>query len=188
VTAHAPPATDARPKVGPLELFVAFASMAVVGFGGVGPWARWMLVDKKAWFTDAEFLNLYALGNFLPGGNVLNVAVLAGARLAGLPGAVAALLGLVAPPALIVTAIGGLYRAYGHLPTVQSAVEAVAAAAAGLVIAMGLRLAYPLRSSPRALAVLAAVLVAVLVLRLPLIWMLLTILPASLLAARVASR
>jgi chromate transporter len=191
MTAHVPDAGDApraRRKVGPLELFVGFASMAVVGFGGVGPWTRWMLVDRRAWFTDAEFLNLYALANFLPGGNVLNIAVLAGARLAGLPGAVAALLGLVGPPALIVTALAGLYHAYGHLPAVQSTVDAVAAAAAGLIVAMGLRLAYPLRSSPRALAVLAAVLFAVLVLRMPLVWMLILILPASLVAARVARR
>jgi chromate transporter len=185
MTAHAP---DAPRKVRPVDLFLAFASMAVIGFGGVGPWARWMLVDKRGWFTDAEFLNLHALGNFLPGGNVLNIAVLAGARLAGFPGAVAALLGLVAPPALLVVAVGGLHQAYGHLAMVQSAVDAVASAAAGLVVAMGLRLARPLRSSPRALAVMAAVLFAALVLRMPLIWMLLLILPASLLAASVARR
>lgn len=188
MTAHAYEAADPERKVGPLELFVAFASIAILGFGGVGPLARWMLVDKKAWFTDDEFLNLYALGNFLPGGNVLNIAVLAGARLSGLPGAVAALLGLIAPPALLVTAVGGLYTTYQHLPVVQSTVEAVGAAAAGIVIAMGLRLAYPLRSSPRALAVMAAVLIAALILRMPLVWMLLLILPASLLAARVARR
>jgi chromate transporter len=101
---------------------------------------------------------------------------------------VAALLGLVAPPALLVTAVAGFYQAYGHLAAVQSAVDAVASAAAGLVIAMGARLAYPLRSSPRALAVMAAVLFAALVLRMPLLWMLLLILPASVLAARVTRR
>lgn len=188
MTAHTPKAADVRSKVGALDLFLAFASIALLGFGGVGPWARWLLVDKRAWFTDDEFLNLYALGNFLPGDNVLNIAVLAGARLSGLPGAVAALLGLVAPPALLVTAVGGLHTTYQHLPAVQSMVEAVGAAAAGIVIAMGLRLAYPLRSSPRALGVMAAVLIATLILRLPLIWMLLLILPSSLLAACVSRR
>jgi|SRR5581483_7072328 len=182
------PAQAAPRKAGPLDLFIAFAAMGMVGFGGVMPWARWILVDKRAWFTEVEFLNLLALSNFLPGGNVVNIAVLVGARQSGLPGAVAALLGLVAPPALIVTAIGGLYQVYGQLPVVQSTIDAVAAAAAGLIVAMGLRLAYPLRSSPRALAVMAAVLLASLVLRMPLVWMLLLILPASLLAARMARR
>jgi hypothetical protein len=49
-------------------------------------------------------------------------------------------------------------------------------------------MARPLRNSPRALAVIAAVLLAAVVLRMPLIWMLCLILPASLVAARLARR
>jgi chromate transporter len=174
--------------VGPVDLFVAFVSITVVGFGGVMPWVRWMLVEKRAWLTEEEFLNVFALSNFMPGGNVINIAVVVGTRLAGLPGAVAALTGLVAPPALMVVGVASLYKAFGDLPAVQSMIGAVAAAAAGLVVAMGIKMARPLRNSPRALAVIAAVLLAAVVLRIPLIWMLCLILPASLIAARLARR
>jgi chromate transporter len=175
-------------RVGPLDLFVAFVSITVVGFGGVMPWVRWMLVEKRAWLTEEEFLNVFALSNFMPGGNVVNIAVVVGTRLAGFPGAVAALTGLVLPPALTVVGVASLYKAFGDLPAVQSMIGAVAAGAAGLVVAMGLKMTAPLKGSPRALAVIAVVLFAAVVLRMPLIWMLCLILPASLLAARLARR
>jgi chromate transporter len=170
-------------KATPFDLFVGFASIAVVGFGGVMPWVRWLLVENRRWCTDEEFVNLFALSNFLPGGNVVNIAVLVGSRLAGFAGSLAALAGLVAPPAIIVCIVGGLYRSFGHLPAVQSMIHAAAASAAGLIVAMGLRMVYPLRKSPRALAFVMIVLVASVGFRVPLIWMLCLILPASLAAA-----
>ena len=173
--------------VGPVDLFVAFVSITVVGFGGVMPWVHWMLVEKGAWLSEEEFLNVFALSNFMPGGNVVNIAVVVGMRFAGFPGAVAALAGLVGP-ALMVIGVASLYKAFGDLPAVQSMIGAVAAGAAGLVVAMGLKMTAPLKGSPRALAVIAVVLFAAVVLRMPLIWMLCLILPASLLAARLARR
>lgn len=177
------PMADGRGDASPLDLFLGFATIGALGFGGVMPWVRWLLVERKRWCGEEEFLNLFALSNFLPGGNVVNIAVLIGARLAGFPGSVAALAGLIAPPAVFVVALGSLYKAYGHLPPVQSMVQAVAAAAAGLIIAMGIRIGWPLRRSPRALAFIALVLVAAVGLRMPLVWMLCLILPASLAAA-----
>lgn len=167
----------------PLELFIGFASIAVVGFGGVMPWVRWLLVEKRGWCTEDEFINLFALSNFLPGGNVVNIAVLIGSRLGGFGGSVAALAGLVAPPSIIVCLVGGLYRSFGHLPAVQSMIHAAAASAAGLIVAMGIRMVYPMRKSPRALAFVAIVLVASVGFRVPLVWMLCLIMPASLAAA-----
>jgi len=178
----------ARGDVGPLSLFLGFATIGALGFGGVMPWVRWLLVDKRRWCNEEEFLNLFALGNFLPGGNVVNVAVILGSRFAGLPGAVAALVGLVAPPALIVVAIGGLYTRFGDLPAIQSMIHALAAAAAGLIASVAIRMLLPLRRSPRALVVVAVVLVAVVGLRMPLIWMVCSILPASILAAHWIKR
>ena len=188
-TADRMPAKDApRGNVGPLDLFLGFALIATLGFGGVMPWIRWLLVEKRGWCTEEEFLNLFALGNFLPGGNVVNISVLIGSRLAGLPGAIAALTGLVAPPAVIVVAVGGLYARFGDLPAIQSMIHALAAAAAGLIVAMSIRFLLPLRRSPRALAIVAVVLGAALGLRMPLVWMLCTILPLSVLAAHWIKR
>lgn len=172
------------PRAGPWDLFWGFASIGIVGFGGVMPWVRWLLVERRGWCSEEEFNNVFALANFLPGGNVVSVSVLIGARMAGFPGALAAIIGLVAPPAILVCLVGGLYLRYQDVPAVAAMLSAMAASAAGLIVAMGLRMVWPLRKSPRALVFVAAVMLASAVLRLPLIWTLGMLLPASLLAAR----
>jgi chromate transporter len=172
---HAPPR-----EVGPAELFLAFAGISMVGFGGVLPWVRWMLVDKKGWLNEDEFVNALSLCQLLPGGNVMNIAVYVGSRFNGFVGAVAALSGLVLIPALLVIGLGALYDTYGHLPSVQGMFRGMAAAAAGLVLGMGVRMAWRYRCDPRALPVLAATIAAMAWLKWPLLAVLATLLPVSL--------
>lgn len=178
-------AGDPADRTTPLSLFLGFASIGIVGFGGVMPWVRWLLVEKRRWCSEEEFVNLFALANFLPGGNVVSISVIIGARLAGFPGAVAAVTGLVAPPAILVCIVAEIYRRYSDLRPVANMLETMAAAAAGLIVAMGLRMFWPLRRNPRAVAVIVVVLILAAVLRLPLIWILATTFPASLIAARL---
>ena len=37
------------------ELFLGFLGIAVVAFGGVLPWARYVLVERRRWLTPDEF-------------------------------------------------------------------------------------------------------------------------------------
>ncbi|ACM04102.1 chromate transporter [Cereibacter sphaeroides] len=181
------PPVPASP-VTPLQLFVGFATISIVGFGGVMPWVRWLVVDRRRWCSAEEFASLFALANFLPGGNVLGVSVMVGGRLAGRRGSLAAVLGLVAPAAVLVCLLAELYRRNAHLEAVQGMVAGMGSAAAGLIAAMGLRMVWPLRKSPRALVIVLLVVTAAAVLRLPLVWILATMLPASLIAARLTER
>src|SRR5258708_22469407 len=56
------------------ELFRAFFTMALHGFGGVLPWARRTIVEDKRWMTAEEFNEAFAVSQFLPGANVVNLA------------------------------------------------------------------------------------------------------------------
>jgi len=67
--------SDPRHPPGPLELLRAFASISVIGFGGVLPWARRMVVDERRWLTAEEFTEVFAFCQFLPGPNMLNFSV-----------------------------------------------------------------------------------------------------------------
>ena len=168
-------------RVGPGELFLAFAGISLMGFGGVLPWVRWMIVERRRWMVEEEFVNALSLCQLIPGGNVMNIAVYVGARFGGLLGALSALAGLLLVPCLIVIGLGGLYQAYGDLPSVQGMFRAVSATAAGLILGMGLRIAWRYRKDVRALPVMAATILAMAWFKLPLLWILATILPASLL-------
>ena len=76
-------------------LFLGFMAAGMVGFGGVMPWARRMVVERRRWLTAAEFTDLLGLCQFLPGGNIINVTIALGARFHGATGAATAFTGLM---------------------------------------------------------------------------------------------
>ena len=65
-SAAAPPEVRRSARVSASELFRTFAEMSIYGFGGVMPWARRMLVDRRRWLDDREFAELLAVGQILP--------------------------------------------------------------------------------------------------------------------------
>jgi chromate transporter len=168
-----PPAADAPdtagPKIGPLQLFVAFSQLALSGFGGVLPWAHRTLVERKGWLTPREFVETLALGQLLPGPNIGNMAVMIGYRYAGYAGAAAAFAGLVGGPFLLMIALGLLYSRYGEMPLVQQALAGMSAVAAGLVLATGLKMAASLKRHWRPWLFAALALAGVGALRWPLL-------------------
>lgn len=125
---------------GPAALFRGFARVGLSGFGGVLPWARRLLVDTERWLTPEEFNILLGLCQFLPGPNVINLAVAVGVRCCGWRGAVAGALGLMIGPVLIALLLGLLYAAYGEIPAVQSMLYGITLVGAGLIIATGVRM------------------------------------------------
>ena len=165
------------------ELFLRFTQVSVSGFGGVGPWAQRMLVEERRWLSAEEFTDMMSLCQFLPGPNIVNVAVCVGARFHGARGALAAFAGLMGAPFAIVLGLGVLYTQYGDLPAVASAFRGVSAAAAGFIVAMGLKMAASkrLRSAMALFAVLTFIGVALV--RVPLGLLLIVVAPLSVAAA-----
>jgi chromate transporter len=176
-TVAAPP----PPSPSLLDLFVAFALIALCGFGGVLAWSRRMLVEERKWMTAAEFDDAYALCQFLPGPNVINLSVVFGRRIRGTVGAAVALIGLLGPPFVIVTLIGLVYARFGELAALQRMLIGVAAAAAGLVLGTCAKMARPLLHDRLGIAPLIALatFAAVGVMRWPLVGALAVLVPLS---------
>ena len=171
---------DARPPVPSLrELFAAFFGVGVSGFGGVLPWARRMLVEDRRWLAPDEFTDVLSLCQFLPGPNIVNVAVTVGARFHGVRGALAAVVGLMAAPFAIVVALGALYTTYGHVPAVEATIRGVSAVAAGLLVAMALKMAHTGLTRWSAVIVAAAAFGGIALARLPLLAVLGVVAPLS---------
>ena len=122
-------------------LFNGFLVLGLTGFGGVLPLARHMVVEKRRWLTGKEFNELLSLCQFLPGGNIINLSVAIGLHFRGIAGAAAAITGLIAAPTAIVLALGVIYARFSHDPHVVHMFAGLAAAAAGLLISMALKLA-----------------------------------------------
>ncbi len=84
-----------------LEVFLAFLRFGVLSFGGgmanLPEMAR--VIIGNGWVTGQAFADGFALGQFVPGPNMLAV-VFYGLSAAGLPGVLAAMLGMFLPGAL----------------------------------------------------------------------------------------
>ncbi|WP_010090441.1 chromate transporter, partial [Burkholderia ubonensis] len=180
-----PPPAGAPRDVGVAELFTGFLSLGLMSFGGALPFARRTIVEERKWLSADEFTDLLGLCQFLPGGNVINLSVAVGMRFRGVPGAFAGILGLIAGPTLVVVALGVLYAKTANEPSVRHLFAGLSAAAAGLLAAMAVKVAKPLRHARAAAGIAALAFVAIAVLRIPLLTTMLVLTPLSVwLAAR----
>jgi hypothetical protein len=82
-------------------LFIAFLKVSLCGFGGGIVWAHRIAVEQRRWISEEEFADVLSLCQFMPGPNVVGVAVCVGARLRGLAGAMAAVAGFLLIPWII---------------------------------------------------------------------------------------
>ncbi|MBM3486398.1 MAG: chromate transporter [Alphaproteobacteria bacterium] len=177
MTSDAAPAAPTNPGLG--ALFVGFLTISIQAFGGVLPWARRVIVERRGWLSPAEFTDMLSLCQFLPGPNMINLAVALGVRFRGIPGAIAAFAGLIGVPMVIVLLLVTLYEGIGPSPAVDDTLGAIAAAAAGLMIATTAKIAEPFFRARdwRAILIAAIGFLAVGIFRWPLLWVLFVLAP-----------
>jgi chromate transporter len=175
------PNTPNSPPPGLFELFLAFAGMSVAGFGGVLPFARRGIVEKHRWMTADEFNETFALCHFLPGPNIVNFTMVFGSRFRGIAGGIAAFMGLLGPPVVIMIILAALYQHFGQVDALRRILAGVSCAAVGLLISVVFRMMMPLvkRRDLVGLVVMAAVFIAIGLLRLPLPAVLIVAIPLS---------
>ena len=140
MSAPEPGLQPALQPASPGELLRAFSWLALQGFGGVLPVAQRELVERRRWLTREQFVEALSIGQVLPGPNIVNLALIIGDRFFGLRGAFAALTGLIALPLAIVMALAVLYTHWASHPMVAGALRGMGAVAAGLILAMGIKL------------------------------------------------
>lgn len=171
-----------------VALFAAFLEIGMLGFGGVAPLARHVIVDQRHWLDERGFAEAFGLASTLPGANTVNLAVMLGDRWRGLGGSLAALAGLLGAPLAILAAAATLYARFGGDPDVRAALVGAAAAAAGLVGGTALRLLRGLDPDFVAILVAGGVCLASALARLPMPTILALAIPLSLGAAFLRRR
>ncbi len=95
-----------------ISLLLTFAKIGILGFGG--GYAMIPLIQHEiaqyGWLTSAEFADIVAVSQMTPGPVGVNAATFIGIRAAGLPGALAATIGLLLPSLFIVSIAAIWYR------------------------------------------------------------------------------
>lgn len=152
----APPADRRRELRALAALFLRLGSTA---FGGPAAHIGIMeheVVARRGWLSRAQFLDLVAAANLIPGPNSTELAIHIGRLRAGLPGLLVAGACFIAPAMLLVLAIAWAYVAYGTLPAVAHVLRGVEPVVVAIVAQALYRLA---RSAVRS-RLLAAIAIA----------------------------
>jgi len=131
-----PLAVDGGPKaaVAVWKIFLQFLAIGATSFGGVVPYLRAALVDKRHWIDDREFVEMLSISQSLPGLNATNMAVLVGEKLRGIAGSIVAILGMCLPGGVLMYIVGIFYHQHGDHVWITAALKGVAAAAVGLIL------------------------------------------------------
>lgn len=149
-------------------LFLGFMKLGLMGFGGVLPLARRMIVEEQKWLSPDKFTNLLGICQILPGGNIINMSVAIGYEFAGVKGALSSILGLIFAPTIIVISLYQMYSIFQNIPLMQHMVQGLAATAAGLLFATGFKMLKPLMKSKMTYFTLIFTIIFMLLIKLPL--------------------
>lgn len=120
-----------------LQLFLSFMKIGALSFGGgyaMLPLLHREIVEKRKWATEEELIDYYALSQCTPGAISVNTATFVGRKNGGVPGGIAATLGVVFPSLVVITAVSALLTSYSHLEIVRHAFAGVRACVSVLII------------------------------------------------------
>ena len=182
-----PPQTS-TPDVSLATLVKVFFGVGLASFGGSS--AAWLyrdLVQKRQWISEEEYLSAMTLSQILPGANPVNMALYVGTKLKGGKGGIAAVLGLVGPPFVVILILGAFYVSYGATPFVRQLMGGLMAVGVGMVLQLAAQLAKNIRRFIPAVFALA-IFLAVGVFRWPMIPVVLVLAPLSIAAEAYLSR
>ena len=125
-------------------LFLTMLTISAFTFGGgfvIVSLMKKKLVNELNWLTEEEMLDMTALAQSAPGPIAVNAAILVGRRIAGVPGMLAAVLGTLSPPVIIIGALTRIYADFRDNEWVRAVMSGmncgVAAVLTDVVLNMG---------------------------------------------------
>ena len=97
------------------KIFLSTLYLSAFTFGGgyvIVTLMKKKFVDEYHWIGEDEMLDLVAIAQSSPGAIAVNGAIVVGYKLAGIPGALVAILGTILPPFVIIAAISVCYNVF----------------------------------------------------------------------------
>ena len=144
-----------------LELFLGMQQVALSAFGGgLSAWSERIVVEQRRWMSEEAFLTGLTVARLLPGPNQINMAVYIGASFRGLAGALVAMAGMLLVPFSLLMLLGLAYFFWHELESFSAVLSGVVAAAGGMALSMGFKIAGQYQRDLAAIVIAALVFVA----------------------------
>jgi len=125
------------------DIFISFLKIGPITFGGgyaMIPVFEREVVTNRKWVKEQDISDLFAVAQSIPGAIAINSATFIGYRLAGVPGALAALFGVLIPTFLIVISLGIFYLFVQDNPKVTAAFQGIRPAIVALIAYAGYKI------------------------------------------------
>lgn len=118
------------------NLFWTFVKVSAFTIGGgmaMVAVVRDILVVKRKWMSEDEFMDILAISQTLPGLMAVNTAIFVGYRLMGTRGSIVATLGSILPPFIIILAIAMVFTGYKDNPAIEAIFKGIRPAVVALI-------------------------------------------------------
>ena len=125
------------------DLYFTYMKIGCINFGGgyaMLPLLERELVNKRGWTTMDELRDYFAIGQCTPGIIALNVSTFVGQKRKGVAGALAAGIGFLTGPILIILIIAAFLTNFADLAVVQHAFAGIRVCVCVLILQAVLRL------------------------------------------------
>ncbi|MGV8146208.1 MAG: chromate transporter [Alkaliphilus sp.] len=127
-----------------VKLFLIFLKVGAFTLGGgyamIPVIQREVVINNKL-IDSEEFLDIIAVSQSLPGAIAVNSAIFIGYKLAGIPGSLVTLLGIVIPSLVVIITVAIFYNEIKGLRAVQAFFQGVRPAIVALIAATVVKLA-----------------------------------------------
>ena len=148
------------------DLFFTFSRIGLFTFGG--GYAMISVIDhtcveKKKWISHEELVEMTVIAESTPGPIAINCATFTGHKIAGIPGAIAATLGMVIPSFLIIYLISMFLENFLELSLVANAFRGIKIAVGLLILDAGVNMAKKAKKTPMTRAMIVGACLAMLV-------------------------
>ena len=141
-----------------LDLFLTFAKIGLFTFGGGYAMISIIehnCVEKKAWITHEEMMNMTVIAESTPGPIAINCATFTGYKKAGISGAIVATLGMVLPSFTIIYIISMFLDRFLELTIISNAFQGIRVAVGILILDAAFRMAKKIKKDLQAKVILA---------------------------------
>lgn len=120
-----------------LKLFVSMLYISAFTFGGgfvIVTLMKKRFVDDYKWIDEKEMLDITSIAQSTPGAIAVNAAVIVGKKLGGIPGIIAAVMGTIIPPVVIISVISVFYSAFSENKYVALVLRGMQAGVAAVIL------------------------------------------------------
>jgi chromate transporter len=140
------------------KLFLTFAKIGLFTFGGGYGMIAIVhdeCVEKRGWITEDEFTTVLTIAESTPGPIAINCATYTGYAQAGIPGSIAATLGVVLPSFVIIYLISSLFDNLLSISLVANAFKGIQVGVGIIIVRAGYNLYKKMKKNKFSYVVLA---------------------------------